>query len=119
MQVASVGGCPQGGVLSPLLWNLTVDELLWDLNEVGYYLIGFTDDTAIIIRDKFPSTVSEVLQNAIKRLENWCNRTKLSVNPNRTTIVSFTRLRMKATVLAESYTFYLLSSRTADSSDVL
>ena len=35
MQVASVRGCPQGGVLSPLLWNLTVDELLWDLNEAG------------------------------------------------------------------------------------
>jgi len=119
MQVASVRGCPQGGVLSPLLWNLTVDQLLWDLNEAVYYSIGFADDIAIIIRGKFPGTVSEVLQNAIKRLENWCNRTKLSVNPNRTTIVSFTRLRMKATVLAESYTFYLLSSRTADSSDVL
>jgi Reverse transcriptase (RNA-dependent DNA polymerase). len=36
MQVASVKGCWQGGVLSPLLWNLTVDELLWDLNEAGY-----------------------------------------------------------------------------------
>ena len=80
MQVASVRGCPQGGVLSPLLWNLTVDELLWDLNEAGYYSIGFADDIAIIIRGKFPSTVSEVLQNALKRLENWCNRTKLSVN---------------------------------------
>ena len=36
MQVVSARGCPQGGVLSPLLWNLTMDELLWDLNEVGY-----------------------------------------------------------------------------------
>ena len=64
MQVASVRGCPQGGVLSPLLWNLTMDELLWDLNEAGYYSIGFADDIAIIIRGKFPSTVSEVLQNS-------------------------------------------------------
>ena len=62
MQVASVRGCPEGGVLSPLLWNLTVDELLWDLIEAGYYSIGFADDIGIIIRGKFPSTVSEVLK---------------------------------------------------------
>jgi Reverse transcriptase (RNA-dependent DNA polymerase). len=82
MQVASVRDCPQGGILSPLLWNVTVDKLLWDLNEAGYYSIGFADYIAIIIRGKFPSTVSEVLQNALKRLENWCNRTKLSVTLN-------------------------------------
>ena len=35
-QVTSVRGCPQGGVLSPLPWNLTVDELLWGLYEAGY-----------------------------------------------------------------------------------
>ena len=65
MQVASVRGCSQGGILSPLLWNLTVDELQWDQNEAGYYSIGFADDIAIIIRGKFPSTVSEVLHNAL------------------------------------------------------
>ena len=95
MQVTSVRGCPQGGVLSHLLWNLTLDELLWDLNETGYYSIGFADDIAFIIRCKFASTVSEVLQNVLKKLENWCNRTKLSVNPNKMTIVPFTRLRYK------------------------
>ena len=72
-----------------------MDELLWGLNEAGYYTIGFTDNIAIIVRGKFPSTVSEVLQNALKRLENWCNRTKLSVNPNKTTIVPLTKLRNK------------------------
>jgi Reverse transcriptase (RNA-dependent DNA polymerase). len=70
-----------------------VDELLWDLNEAVYYSIGFADDIASIIRGKFPSSVSEILQNALNRLENWCNRTKLSVNSNKTTIVPFTRLR--------------------------
>ena len=26
-----------------LLWNLTVEKLLWDLNEAGYYSIRFAD----------------------------------------------------------------------------
>jgi RNase H. len=75
-----------------------MDELLWNLNEAGYYSIGFADDIAIIIKDKFPSTFSEVLQNALKRLENLRNRTKLSVNPNKMTIVPFTRLRNKGPI---------------------
>ena len=71
-----------------------MNKVLWDLNDAGYYSIGFADDIAIIIRD----IVSEVLQNVLKGLENWCNRTKLSVNPNKTTIVSFTRLRNKGPI---------------------
>ena len=42
-------GCPQGGVLSPFLWNLVVDSLL----ELSYmdttaYLQGFADDLVIL-----------------------------------------------------------------------
>src|SRR5450759_4882912 len=32
----SVRGCPQGGVLSPLLWNLVADTLLRELNNSGF-----------------------------------------------------------------------------------
>ena len=32
----SVCGCPQGGVLSPLLWNLVADGLLSRLNQLGF-----------------------------------------------------------------------------------
>jgi retron-type reverse transcriptase len=37
-------GCPQGGVLSPLLWSLVIDELLNDLDRQGYVVIEFADD---------------------------------------------------------------------------
>jgi hypothetical protein len=37
-------GCPQGGVLSPLLWCLVVDELITGLNEGGIYVQGYADD---------------------------------------------------------------------------
>jgi hypothetical protein len=33
-------GCPQGGVLSPLLWYLVVDELIARLNGDGVYTQG-------------------------------------------------------------------------------
>jgi hypothetical protein len=90
---AAVRGCPQGGVLSPLLWSLVVDDLLWELNYRCYYTVGYADDTAILINRKFPQTVSEVLQTALHTVQQWCERTKLSINPNKTVVISFTRRR--------------------------
>jgi hypothetical protein len=64
---ATVRGSPQGGALSPLLWSLIVEELLWELNYRDYYTVGCADDTVTLINEKFPQTVSEVLQTAQKQ----------------------------------------------------
>jgi hypothetical protein len=37
------------------------DGLLGELNEGGYYALGYADDITIVINEKFPQTVSEVL----------------------------------------------------------
>jgi hypothetical protein len=52
-------------MLSPLLWSLVVDELLWELNGSGYYTVGYADDIAILTNWKFLQTVSEVSQTAL------------------------------------------------------
>jgi hypothetical protein len=48
-----VGGCPQGGVLSPLLWNLVVDRLLVATNDLGFSTFGYADGVVIIVQGKF------------------------------------------------------------------
>jgi hypothetical protein len=93
LRVSAAGGCPQGGVLSPLLWSLVVDDLLWELNDKGYYTVGYADDTAILIQGKFPSTASECLQMALYTVQRWCERTDFPINPNKMVIVPFTRRR--------------------------
>jgi hypothetical protein len=40
-----------------------VDELI-GLNGKGYYTLRYADDIVILIRGKFPNTVSELLQEA-------------------------------------------------------
>jgi hypothetical protein len=90
--VSVAGGGPQGGVLSPLLWSLVVDDL-WELNDSGYYTVGYADDIAILINGKFPQTVSEVLQTALCTVQQVYERTNLSINPNRMVILPFTRKR--------------------------
>jgi hypothetical protein len=85
-------GCPQGGVLSPLLWSRVVDDL-WGLNNDGYYTVGYADDTTILINGKFFQTVSEVLQTALCTLQQWCERTNMSTNHNKTVLIPYTRKR--------------------------
>jgi hypothetical protein len=70
-----------------------VDDLPWGLNSNGHYRVGYSDDIAILINDKFLQTVSEVLQTALCTVKQWCKRTKLSINPNKTAIIPFTRKR--------------------------
>jgi hypothetical protein len=84
-------GCPQGGVFSPPLWSLVVDDLLWGLNDGGYYTAEYADDIAILIHVKLFATVSECLQTALHTVQRWCERTDLSINPNKTVIIPFTR----------------------------
>jgi hypothetical protein len=40
--------CPQGGVLSPLLWNMVVDGLLCRLFNAHYQAQGYTDDVVML-----------------------------------------------------------------------
>jgi hypothetical protein len=59
----------------------------------GYYTVGYADDIAILINGKFPQIVSEVLQTALCTVQQWYERTKLSINPNKTVVVPFTMKR--------------------------
>ncbi|ODM87276.1 hypothetical protein Ocin01_19403, partial [Orchesella cincta] len=62
----SIGaGCPQGGVLSPFLWDCVVDELLVTLRE----------------------------QKALDITKEWCDRVELSVNASKTEAIVFTLKR--------------------------
>jgi hypothetical protein len=74
-----VRGCPQGGVLLPLLWSLVVDELTGEFNGNGCYTLEYADDIAILICRKFLNTVSQLLQEALSMVQQWCDSTQLSI----------------------------------------
>ena len=65
-------GTPQGGVLSPLCWNVPFDELLEILNECeGIIAIGFADDLVILINGIDESTLSNLMQQALNKAQPW------------------------------------------------
>jgi hypothetical protein len=93
VEARTTRGCLQGGVLSPLLWNLVVDGLLCDLNDSGVYAQGYADDVAILVRGRFNETVSDLINTALRRVSRWCSEVGLSINPDRVVVVPFTRRR--------------------------
>jgi len=86
-------GCPHGGVLSPLLWCLAVNELLARLYKGGVYSQGYVGDICLLAVGKFPNMVSGLIQWALCTVEAWCNELGLLVNPDKTGLVVFTRRR--------------------------
>jgi retron-type reverse transcriptase len=45
-------GAPQGGPLSPLLSNIVLDELDWELEERGHRFVRYADDANIYVRSE-------------------------------------------------------------------
>jgi len=84
-------GCPQGGILSPLLWYMVVDSLIRRLNDEGIFAQGYSDDLTILIRGKFESTLGDRMRYSMKVVERWCRDNGLKVNPDKTDIVLFSR----------------------------
>jgi len=84
-------GCPQGGVLSPYLWNIVLDTLINHLNNNGFYTIAYADDIVILLTGKFVNTLCDRAQDGLKLIKTWCKEHSLSINPDKTEMVLFTR----------------------------
>lgn len=86
-------GCPQGGVLSPLLWILVVDELLEMLTEKGITVIAYADDIFMAILGTVPSVVVDLMRDALEEVMKWCVNKGLGINPSKTQALLFTNRR--------------------------
>jgi len=45
-------GTPQGGVISPLLANIVLNQLDWQLHERGYQFVRYADDFVVLCRSR-------------------------------------------------------------------
>lgn len=91
--VTTQKGCPQGGVVSPLIWSIVIDDLLIKLTQEGFDVQGYADDLVITIRGKHDLIISDRMQSALNLIKTWCNAEGLGINPNKTIIVPFTKRR--------------------------
>ena len=87
-------GTPQGGVLSPLCWNVPFDELLELLDGfTGIKAFGIADDLALTINCIDESTLLNLMQQVTNKAKTWLLKYGLSISPTKSVAVMFTNKR--------------------------
>ncbi len=67
-------GVLQGSILSPLLFNAFINDLLITLEKSSYDVLAYADDIAFICSN------NNQLKVSIKLLKEWCNKNKMTLN---------------------------------------
>jgi len=83
---ASEEGTPQGSPLSPLLSNVMLDDLDWELERRGHRFVRFADDGRIYVRSRRAG--ERVMQSTTQYVEQ---RLKLRVNREKSVVDRATR----------------------------
>jgi hypothetical protein len=79
----TIKGTPQGGVISPLLANTTLDHLDWFLEDKQLHFVRYADDFVVMCKTK-----SEA-EKALEIIRNFLNEMELEVSPEKTKICHF------------------------------
>ena len=87
-------GTPQGGVLSPLMWNLAFESLLHIYKDSHIKICGFADDAGLLICGKNLAVLQNRMQTAIDKALEWGSKAGLTFSPAKTVAVLFTRKRI-------------------------
>jgi hypothetical protein len=93
-------GLKQGCLLSPLLFNIYINDLAEDINSLGkgivcgdrmVSLLMYADDLVLI------SDTTEGLQLMLDTLHSWCVKWQILVNCDKTQVVHFRQMRHEKT----------------------
>ena len=84
-------GTPQGGVLSPLLFNLVMDGLLMNLGRLrALHSQAYADDVALLCTGIDALTIRDQVQAGARLVAEWADKCGLNINCNKSEAIMFT-----------------------------
>jgi hypothetical protein len=84
-------GTPQGGVFSPIAWNLAFDDFLSAFDNGPTLAIGFADDGSLLISGPDPYTLANIAQTSINTAVAWGKLRGLNFSHSKSTATLFHR----------------------------
>ena len=109
--VETINGCPQGSVLSPILFSVTMNTLDREIkahnsqnNTDLINLSLFVDDSAIWTTSKSPNLAITKIQKALTAIENWSASYGFQINPTKTQAILFPASAQKVAANARKAT---------------
>ena len=85
-------GAPQGGILSPVLFNLimnTVFKLNINKNHINYYV--YADDLAMVVKGEDYRSAVRIANFELRKLTTWASEHSLMFSPHKTNALLFYR----------------------------
>ncbi len=80
-KVASTEGVPQGGPLSPILSNIVLNQLDWELEKRGHSFVRYADDFVVFVKSQ------EAGERVMKSLQRYVGASlRLKVNPHKSAV---------------------------------
>ena len=85
-------GTPQGGILSPMIFNVDVDEAVQEVNNEGPTEgHDYADDLNVIATGIDETVIAGNIQRSLNQLERWATMNSLAFNPSKTKAMIVTR----------------------------
>jgi hypothetical protein len=108
-------GLQQGTVNSPLLFSLFTSDILnsFNLNTGNNtYSIAYADDLIVYVAGTYITTIREILQDLVNRINNYYAMWNLRMNPSKCETILFTNPRCNlSTKKAEGRNTFLIKTR--------